>query len=125
MFKQKLTFKNSRTLNLSAVFEGEDKNAPTVVMCHGFGSSMDKPISSRALAQKLVENGLSVFRFDFTGHGESEGKMNEITPLDGLDDLKSVVKILNKKKIALYGSSFGGYVSILYATQRPPTRSCP
>ena len=70
MFKQKLTFKNSCNLNLSAIYEGEDKNAPVIILCHGFHSSKDKPSTSRALAQKLVERGLSVLRFDFTGHGQ-------------------------------------------------------
>ena len=119
MFKQKLTFKNSRNLNLSAVFEGEDKDAPVIVMCHGFHSSKDNPISTGALAQKLVKRGLCVFRFDFTGHGQSEGTIDEITPLGALDDLECAAKIVGKRDFALYGSSFGGYVSLLYARQNP------
>ena len=119
MFREKRSFKNSRGLNLSAIFEGEEKDAPIVVMCHGFHSSKDNPITSRALAQKLVESGLSVLRFDFTGHGESQGNIDEITPLYGLDDLKSAIKTLGKKKIAIYGSSFGGYIALLYATDHP------
>ena len=117
MFKQKINFKNSRNLTLSAVFEGEDKNAPVVAMCHGFHSSKDNPITSRALAQKL--SGLSVLRFDFTGHGESQGNIEEFTPLAGLDDLKCAAKSLGEREIALYGSSFGGYVALLYATDHP------
>ena len=119
MFREKRSFKNSRGLNLSAIFEGEEKDAPIVVMCHGFHSSKDNPITSRALAQKLVESGLSVLRFDFTGHGESQGNIDEITPLYALNDLKSAIKTLGKKKIAIYGSSFGGYIALLYATDHP------
>ena len=119
MFREIRNFKNSRGLNLSAIFEGEHRKAPVVVMCHGFHSSKDNPITSRALAQKLVESGLSVLRFDFTGHGVSEGDIDDITPLAGLDDLKSAIKTLGKKKIAIYGSSFGGYVALLYATDHP------
>src|SRR3989344_3234433 len=119
MFRQERNFKNSRELKLSAIFEGENRDAPVVVMCHGFHSSKDNPITSRTLAQKLVENGLSVLRFDFTGHGQSEGNIDEITPLYGLDDLKSTIKTLGKKKIAIYGSSFGGYIALLYATDHP------
>jgi len=119
MFREKRSFKNSRGLNLSAIFEGENRSAPAIIMCHGFHSSKDNPITSRALAQKLVESGLSVLRFDFTGHGESQGNIDEITPLYGLDDLKSAIKTLGKKKIAIYGSSFGGYIALLYATDHP------
>jgi len=71
------------------------------------------------LAQKLVEHGLSVLRFDFTGHGQSEGNIDKITPLAGLDDLKCAIKSLTKEKIALYGSSFGGYIALLYASNHP------
>ena len=119
MFRQERNFKNSRELKLSAIFEGENRDAPVVVMCHGFHSSKDNPITSRTLAQKLVENGLSVLRFDFTGHGQSEGDIDEVTPLMGLDDLKCAIKTLNNQNFALYGSSFGGYISLLYASQNP------
>lgn len=118
MFKQKLTFKNSRNLNLAAIFEGEDKNAPVVIVCHGFGSSKDS-ISYKNLVPKLLKRGLSVFRFDFTGCGQSEGKLDNLTPLRGLDDLKSVIKNLGQKQFALYGSSFGGHVALMYASKNP------
>src|SRR3989338_1756950 len=119
MFREKRSFNNSQGLNLSAIFEGEDKNAPVVVMCHGFHSSKDNSMSTRALAQKLVERGLCVFRFDFTGHGQSEGDIDKITPLGALDDLECAAKIVGKRDFALYCSSFGGYVSLLYARQNP------
>lgn len=117
MFREKRNFKNSRGLRLSGIFEGENRNVPVVVMCHGFHSSKNNPITSRTLAQKLVENGLSVLRFDFTGHGQSEGDIDEVTPLMGLDDLKCAIKTLNNQNFALYGSSFGGHVALLYASQ--------
>ena len=118
MFKQKLNFTNTKVLKLSAIFEGENRDAPIVVMCHGFASSKDA-FSTRSLAQKLVKGRLSVFRFDFTGCGQSEGGINDLTPLQGLDDLKCAAKNLEKTKVALYGSSFGGYIALLYALKNP------
>lgn len=117
MFIEKRNFKNSKSLTLSAVFEGEDRNASVVIMCHGYESSKDSPLTQKAFSKKLIERGVSVYRFDFTGHGESEGSLNDITPLQGLDDLNSAVTNLNKKDFALYGSSFGGYVALLYASE--------
>src|SRR3989344_7875741 len=119
MFREKRSFQNSRGLNLSAIFEGENRNSPVVVTCNGFNSSKDNPLTSRALARKLIAKGLSVLRFDFTGHGASEGNIDEITPLAALDDLISVVKTSKRNKVALYGSSFGGYVALLYASNHP------
>ena len=121
MFIEKRNFKNSKGLILAAIYEGEDKNAPVIVMCHGYQSSKNSPMTQKALARKLVERGLSVYRFDFTGHGESEGDLSVLTPLQGLDDLRAAVKDLNvlgKKKFCLYGSSFGGNVALLYASER-------
>lgn len=118
MFIEKRTFKNSRGLKLSAVYEGEDRNVPVVVLCHGFGSSKDAE-STKGLAQKLVEKGLCVFRFDFTGCGDSDGKLEDLAPSRGLDDLKSSLINLGRKDFALYGSSFGGCVSLMYASRNP------
>lgn len=118
MFIEKRKFKNSKGLTLSAIYEGEDRSAPVVVMCHGFASSKDSEPNSD-LAQKLVKKRLNVYRFDFTGCGESEGTLDECTPNQGLDDLKSAIKNLNKEKFALYGSSYGGFISLMYSLGKP------
>ncbi|MBI3282931.1 alpha/beta fold hydrolase [Candidatus Curtissbacteria bacterium] len=119
MFREKRTFKNSKGLVLSAVFEGDDKKAPTVVICHGYASSKDSE-SQQDLSKRLLAAGFSVYRFDFTGCGESEGSLSDLTPKNGLDDLKSAVKNLNIEKFAIHGSSFGGYTALLYASENPP-----
>lgn len=127
MFIEKRNFKNSRGLNLSAIFEGEDRNAPTVIICHGYESSKDS-IAQKDLRRNLVESGFSVIAFDFTGRGESQGTTNDLTPSSGLDDLKSAITNLDKKEFALHGISFGGYVALLYASQNPVlalTLKCP
>lgn len=118
MFSEKRKFKNSKGLTLAAIYEGENKNNPVVVLCHGYGSSKDKE-STKGLAEKLRSKGLCVYRFDFTGCGESEGKLGQLTPDQGQDDLQSAVKDLCRKDFALYGSSFGGYTSLIYASQNP------
>jgi pimeloyl-ACP methyl ester carboxylesterase len=118
MFKDKFNIKNSYGLNLSAVFEGENKDGPLVILCHGYDSSKDSP-SNASLAEELVKRGISAFRFDFTGNGESEGDLGELTPKRGLDDLKSAITHQGFKKFGLVGSSFGGTVALLYATENP------
>ncbi len=118
MFQQKLSFKNSLGFSLSAIFEGETEKAPLVILCHGYESSKDR-MSTASLAKELVERGLAVFRFDFTGCGESEGKIEDLTPLQGLDDLKSAVAHSGRKDLGLYGASFGGHVSLMYAIEIP------
>src|SRR3989344_3192027 len=118
MFSQKRSFKNSKDFAISAIYEGQDKNAPVVVLCHGYGSSKDNE-STFGLAQKLLAKGLSVYRFDFSGCGQSQGELNQLTPDQGQDDLNSAVKDLGRKQFALYGSSFGGYTALIYACKNP------
>lgn len=116
MFKEERTFKNSRGLRISALYEGYDKIAPTILLCHGHGSSKTS-ISTSGLAKRLLNMGFCVYRFDFTGCGQSQGELTNLSPLVGLDDLKSAVKDLGKKRFALYGSSFGGYVALMCASK--------
>lgn len=118
MFTEKRKFKNSKGLTLSAIYEGEDKKTPVIVMCHGYGSSKNSE-SNADLAKKLVEAGLCVFRFDFAGCGESEGSIDDLIPSNGIDDLKSAIKNLGRKDFRLHGTSFGGYVALLYASENP------
>lgn len=118
MFSQSRKFKNSKGLTIAATYEGESKNAPTVVMCHGFGSGK-AGVSNADLSAKLTKEGLSVFNFDFTGCGESEGAEKDRTPLQGVNDLESAVRNLDRKDFALYGNSYGGWVSIVFASKNP------
>ena len=116
MFIEKRSFKNSRSLTLAAIYEGEDKKAPTVVICHGYASSKDS-VSQRDISKRLIKSGFSVYRFDFTGCGQSQGSIENLVPSVGLDDLNSAIADFGKKEFILCGTSFGGYVAILYASQ--------
>ena len=118
MFIEKRRFENSRGLSLAAIYKGENRDAPTVMLCHGYGSSKDS-VSQKDLRRKLIESGFCVFIFDFTGCGESEGTIEDLVPSNGLDDLKSAITNLGRKEFALHGGSFGGYVALLYASQNP------
>ncbi len=88
-------------------------------MCHGFSTSKDGRTFVR-LEEILNEQGISTFRFDFFGHGESEGKFTEITTSEAIDDVLNAIKFLKEsgqKKIGLVGSSFGGMASIIAASR--------
>jgi putative redox protein len=77
-----------------------------------------------AIAEALVEAGLGVVRFDFSGIGESgPPSVLELIP-SRLSDLSSVIDHMLAKpwmtgKIGLLGSSLGGYLALLAAARRP------
>ena len=64
--------KNRDGLKLAGVLEDGDKEKPLVILCHGLTSSKDSSTYTR-LAEELNKNSIGSYRFDFHGHGKSEG----------------------------------------------------
>ncbi|CAM0881461.1 unnamed protein product [Alopecurus aequalis] len=89
-----------------------------VVLCHGFTASKRDSIIVD-LADAITKQGISIFRFDFSGNGESEGEFQYGNYRKEADDLHSVVSHLYQAKYdvtAIVGHSKGGDVVVLYAS---------
>ncbi|XP_047308663.1 uncharacterized protein LOC124912143 [Impatiens glandulifera] len=72
------------------------------------------------LAVALAEEGISSFRFDFSGNGESEGTFQYGHYRREAEDLRSVVQFFNggnRKASTILGHSKGGNVVLLYASK--------
>jgi pimeloyl-ACP methyl ester carboxylesterase len=96
-----------------------DKSCPLVVLCHGFSTSKDGRTYA-GLEERLNQGSVSTFRFDFFGHGESEGEFEDITISKAVGDVLGAIRYVKEfgyKKIGLMGSSFGGFASIVSAGQ--------
>ncbi|MFH1209254.1 MAG: alpha/beta fold hydrolase [archaeon] len=118
--EEKIVFKNSKDIKLSARLSNpsENKENLIVILCHSLGLSKDSRVTID-LYEKLKEIKISTFRFDFYGHGESDGKFEDITLSEAIDDILKAVeylKSLGYKKIGLFGMSFGGYASLITAS---------
>jgi uncharacterized protein len=90
------------------------------VLCHGFLSSKTSS-TNNALTRMLIGQGIATFRFDFFGQGESEGPFDQITVSLAVEQAHNAVDLMREngcRHIGLMGSSFGGLVSILAASQR-------
>ncbi|KAH9800047.1 Hydrolase 4 domain-containing protein [Citrus sinensis] len=77
-----------------------------VIVCHGFQSTKDR-IPMVNLAAALEREGISAFRFDFSGNGEAE-------------DLRAIVQDFCAKGrviTAIIGHSKGGNAVLLYASK--------
>lgn len=97
--------------------EGLDKIS---ILCHGFLSSKTSS-TNNALTRMLVGRGIATFRFDFFGQGESEGPFDQLTVSLAVEQAHRAVDLMRERgyrHIGLMGSSFGGLVSILTASQR-------
>ncbi|CAL4894616.1 unnamed protein product [Urochloa decumbens] len=90
-----------------------------VILCHGFRATKDDSILVD-LAAAFTAEGISAFRFDFSGNGESEGEFQYGSYRKEAADLRSVVLYFSEQKydiIALIGHSKGGNAALLYASQ--------
>lgn len=104
----------------------EDEKLPTIVMCHGYGSSYTQP---RDKAYYFASEGFACYAFDFCGGGgesKSDGDFNSTMTIDTeVDDLEEVIAYLSEmpfvdtNKIFLYGESQGGFISIIEASKYP------
>jgi alpha-beta hydrolase superfamily lysophospholipase len=121
---EKVVFRNSLNQRLFGVLHkgcsGPGLGA-TIVLCHGMMSAKEGT-KQRAFAQVFEESGFSVLRFDFSFCGESEGKFEEITFAQEVDDLRAAVAWVREQggnPVGLLGSSMGGAVALLFASGDP------
>lgn len=88
---------------------------------HGFGSSQAGE-KSDFFRQRAVRFGLTFCSFDFQGHGESGGKMLDLTLSRNLEDVRRVHEVLRARghrRVIILGSSMGGLVGLWYSAMYP------
>ena len=117
--EKKVTFASSKGSKLVGIISDEDSSKPIVIFAHGLGSSKESD-KYADFQNNLSKHNISVFKFDFYGHGESEGDFSDVTITEGTDDILCAIKLLKMKgfiKIGLVGTSFGGICSIIAASK--------
>ncbi|MFH0949291.1 MAG: alpha/beta fold hydrolase [Candidatus Aenigmatarchaeota archaeon] len=115
--EEKLYFKNKDSLKLCGILtKPKRKTNKCIVLCHGITVDKEEDGIFTELAKRLTNVGFAVFRFDFMGHGESEGNSIDMTVTGEKQDLESAIKFLQKlgyKNFGILGASFaGGAVSL-------------
>lgn len=96
----------------------EGAKCPVVILMHGFMGNKDGMLE-RFIANGLASNGIASVRFDFNGHGKSEGEFHNMTVPNEIEDAQCVYDYLLSLpftgSIALYGHSQGGVVASMLA----------
>lgn len=112
MKEQKYFFKNEDNLKLCGILTKPNKNTKScIILCHGITVDKEEDGIFTELAQKLAEDGFIVFRFDFRGHGESEGNSVDMTVRGEGRDLEAAYKFLINKgynRFGIVAASFAG-----------------
>lgn len=121
MNQEKITFQNSKGDKLVGLLINPtgELDKPIMLLVHGLSSNKNTK-RYFGLIDILSKQGISSFRIDLYGHGESEGKFEDCTISEACDDILQAIAYLKKlgyKKIGLVGSSYGGIASIRAASK--------
>lgn len=91
---------------------------PTVVFLGGFNSHM-RGTKAEALARHCRDAGHAYVRFDYSGHGESDGRFEDATIGAWRTQALAVVDRVTRGPLVLVGSSMGAWIMLLAAAARP------
>ena len=123
--KTKIEFP-SQQQNLAGLLETPDKTIRAYVLfAHCFTCGKDVAAASR-ISRFLVQHGFAVFRFDFTGLGNSDGDFANTNFSSNTEDLLSAAKFLEQNYQApqlLIGHSLGGAAVLAMAAQLPEVKA--
>jgi len=119
---QKVEFTGSRNEKLAGRLEfPSGKPRAFAVFAHCFTCSKDIFAAAR-IAARLVDHGIAVLRFDFTGLGHSDGDFANTDFSSNVEDLVLAADWLRKTHAApalLIGHSLGGVAVLAAASQVP------
>jgi len=102
---------------LRLAYKKVEGRGPTVIWCGGLKSDME---GSKAvhLESWAIAHGKAYIRFDYFGHGISDGEFIDGTISRWASDIVTVIDKLCGSDVILVGSSMGGWASLLAAIER-------
>lgn len=110
-------------LRLSGTLVLPDGARQAAVLVHGGGVTRVEGGFFTRLADGLAEAGVLSLRFDLRGHGESEGRQEDLTIAGILGDIRAAIAHVraetSTRPVALLGTSFSGGICGYYTAQHP------
>lgn len=117
---KKIAFQNRAGLELAARLDLPEVEKPIAYALFAHCFTCSKNLKALAqISKSLVQNGIGVLRFDFTGLGDSEGEFSDTNFSSNIDDLISAAEFLESEYEApqlLIGHSLGG-AAVLQASE--------
>ncbi|MFH1752276.1 MAG: alpha/beta fold hydrolase [archaeon] len=114
---------NEKLVGLETIPLIEKQKYPTILLVHGFGVTKNEYGLFDELAEKLSFADFLVYRFDFSGSGESEGDYSKTTLSKQASELKSILDFVklqlkvDSSKIGILAQSFGTAVTVALMPQ--------
>jgi alpha-beta hydrolase superfamily lysophospholipase len=103
-------------------FENAESPATGVMWLGGFMSDM-VGAKAEAVAAAARKAGRPCLRFDYSGHGLSQGVFTERTVSDWLDEAQLAFERIARGPMIIAGSSMGGYLALLMVRRLAAKRS--
>ena len=92
------------------------------IIFHGFTANRNTSLL-REIANSLRDENIASVRFDFNGHGDSDGKFENMTVLNEIEDANAILNYVKTdphvRNIYLVGHSQGGVVASMLAGLYP------
>ncbi len=104
--------------NEQLMYQHFDGDSPGVMFLGGFNSSM-RGTKATTLESWCRDNQRAYTRFDYRGHGESDGKFEDGCIGDWLEDTLAMIDHIDQQSLVLVGSSMGAWIMLLAAIRRP------
>ena len=105
-------------ITLPEGFDTTKDHCPMVILMHGIFSSKDYGPMPQ-LAKGLAQAGIASIRFDFNGHGKSDGRKQDMTIEKEIADAKAVWNYVQGlpyvSSVGLLGHSQGGVIASMTA----------
>lgn len=126
MPSEKVTFEGHSGEELAGRLDTPDGDIKAYALfAHCFSCHKDLPSASR-LTQALNRNGVAIFRFDFTGLGQSDGDFANTNFSSNIEDLVKAAEFVQRSWAApalMIGHSLGGAAVLAAASQLPSVRA--
>ncbi len=127
MKSKNIEFQGSSGVNLAARIDMPDSEKPTATLLFAHCFTCNKNLKAVGhITRALTRQDIGVFRFDFTGLGESEGDFAESTFSTDVADLVAAAKYMKQEWIApsiIMGHSLGGAAALQAAAQIDSTQA--
>lgn len=116
MNEEKIYYNSTDNIKLCGLLSTPIDNDTIIILCHGLRGDKNENHAFTSLTEKLIENKINSFRFDFRSHGESTGLEYEMTISKEIEDLEATIKLLQQRNFhnfILLGASFGAGIIAL------------
>ena len=123
---RQVSFASGERLLAGTLVSPDEPSGAAVLFVHGLGSARSTNIER---AQAVAEqNSATCLAVDLGGHGDSTGRLTQMTPrmnaadvVAGYDQLATVAGV-DPARIGVCAASYGAYLSVLLSAHRPVAR---